>query len=90
MNKLLIFTILLGIFCLSSNTDFCSGWNDGYSAGYCYEEDFCIPPILPICPVPFVGKDTYEDGFERGFTEGLNGIYIQSGTIIRYKNLLFI
>ena len=72
MNKLLILTILLGILCLSSNTDFCTGFQDGYSAGYCYEEDFCIPPTPPICPVPDVGKDTYEYGFEIGFVEGLN------------------
>jgi hypothetical protein len=50
--------------------DFCSGWKDGYINGWCYGDRFCIPPIVPICPVPRIGESTYTDGYNRGFIVG--------------------
>lgn len=52
---------------------YCDGFEMGYSAGFCYQEPNCIAPIPPICPVPTVNEEnTYEGGYARGFSEGLN------------------
>jgi hypothetical protein len=52
---------------------FCDGWEDGYAAGYCYRQNYgCIKPIVPICPIPRIGEDNYQGGYNRGFLAGLN------------------
>ena len=52
---------------------YCDGFDMGYAAGYCYQEPNCIAPIPPICTVPTVNEEnTYEGGYARGFSEGLN------------------
>ena len=51
---------------------FCEGWSAGYKAGYCYRENFCLPPLVPLCPLPRLGEDGYQDGYNRGFLRGLN------------------
>lgn len=66
--------ILIYLLFTLNTTPFCEGWDDGYVEGYCYAETFddCITPIPPICPIPDVGEDTYNDGYNRGFLEGIN------------------
>ena len=56
----------------SNYTLFCDGWRSGYVAGYCYRQYGCIEPIVPICPLPRIGEDNYEGGYNRGFLQGLN------------------
>lgn len=51
---------------------FCDGWTDGYKAGYCYRQSGCIEPLVPLCPLPHLGENTYQDGYNRGFLAGLN------------------
>jgi hypothetical protein len=51
-------------------SDYCSGWKAGYIRGYCYNNYGCIPPIVPICPIPFLGQTSYSDGYDRGFSAG--------------------
>ena len=51
---------------------FCEGWENGYKSGYCYGETYCIPPIAPICPIPRIGEDSYQGGYNRGFVAGIN------------------
>lgn len=47
------------------------GWNDGYVHGYCYEQEFCIKPIVPIMPIPRIQDTSYTAMYNRGFVEGL-------------------
>lgn len=65
---LLIFFIILVSF--KPDKDYCSGFSSGYKSGFCYNEQFCTPPITPICPIPKIGKDTWDDGFSDGFVKG--------------------
>jgi len=51
---------------------FCDGWEDGYKAGYCYRQFGCLEPLVPLCPLPRLGEDSYKDGYNRGFLAGLN------------------
>lgn len=51
---------------------YCDGWADGYVAGYCYNEsNGCIKPMVPMCPMAEIGKNTYQDGYNRGFLRGM-------------------
>ena len=43
------------------------GWEDGYRKGL----NSSIG-VVPICPVPPVGKDTYQDGFGLGYSKANN------------------
>ena len=52
-------------------TSYCEGWDAGYKAGWCYDQDYgCIDPIVPLCPLAKYGKDSYQDGYNRGFVAG--------------------
>ena len=67
--KTLVVTFLL-LFATAS-TDFCDGWKEGYKEGWCFDVNFgCMPPPPPLCPLPDVGRDTYKDGYNRGFLQG--------------------
>jgi hypothetical protein len=46
------------------------GWEAGYVQGWCYEVSNCISPLVPMCPIPKIGQDTYSDGYNRGFLKG--------------------
>lgn len=73
MRRLLI--ILLILFSLSFTTEqanFCDGWKSGYINGYCYNEYGCITPFVPICPIPSIGQDDWQSGYNRGLIEGYN------------------
>lgn len=65
-------TILLGCLLISavSKEDYCDGWKKGYEAGYCYEVQNCIKPIVPVCPIPKLNEKSFQDGYNRGFTVG--------------------
>ena len=56
---------------VKADSGFCAGYKDGYAAGWCYEDNFCIDPIPPICPIPKIGESGYQDGYNRGFIDGL-------------------
>jgi len=53
-------------------SSFCEGWNGGYKAGYCYRQYGCLAPLVPLCPLPRLGENTYQEGYNRGFLAGLN------------------
>lgn len=72
MKKIFATLLLLSALTVYAATGFCEGWSDGYKAGYCYQQYGCIPPIVPICPIPNIGEDSYQDGYNRGFLAGLN------------------
>jgi hypothetical protein len=56
---------------ISSTSDFCDGWEDGYCEGW---KDVkgrnAICPIAPICPIPKIGEDSFKGGYNRGFKAG--------------------
>ena len=68
-----LFLILSLVFLLSTSAiadDFCDGWFDGYVAGFCQGVFQCPEPMVPMCPMPEIGEDSYQDGFARGFIAG--------------------
>lgn len=70
MKKLLFVALLSLPLFLFSQTDFNKGYEKGYKEGYCYEDFGCIPPNTPIPPIPNIGYDSYQDGYNRGFSDG--------------------
>lgn len=50
---------------------FCQGWDNGYVAGWCYGDVYCIEPIVPICPIQRINENGYLDGYNRGFLAGM-------------------
>lgn len=69
----LVALALLVAFPASAQTPYCKGYAAGYSRGYCRNHggQLCIPPITPICPIPMLGESTYQDGYDRGYGDGL-------------------
>jgi hypothetical protein len=57
---------------LASYSDYCDGWESGYKAGWCGEAGYCVEPVVPVCPVPHVGHDSYADGYRRGLLVGMS------------------
>jgi len=70
MKTLLILSILL--LTMIFTTKFEEGFEDGYVAGYCFEVQNCIKPVVPVTPIPVLpeSSDNYQDGYNRGFTNG--------------------
>ncbi|GAL69088.1 tetratricopeptide repeat protein [Jejuia pallidilutea] len=59
---------------LLAQTEFDSGFKDGYKNGYCQDQGIgCIKPIPPIAPIPTVDESSssYQDGYNRGFQMGM-------------------
>jgi hypothetical protein len=52
------------------NNDYCSGWKKGYEFGYCYKDQNCIVPVIPVCPIADPNFNTYEYGRKDGFIKG--------------------
>lgn len=70
---LLALLVLAAMLSSAKPDDFCQGWDVGYQEGWCYDEqqpEFCVAPVSPVCPIPEVGRDRYEDGYNRGFIKG--------------------
>lgn len=77
MKKSVIFKVLAVAFIALSGftepkieSDFCDGWEAGYKAGYCYQIPHCLEPLPPLCPLPKINEDSYQDGYNRGFLKG--------------------
>ena len=66
--------LIINLFFLFNNPtgDYCDGFEGGYKDGYCYNDNRCITPIAPLCPLRSVYEDdTYKAGYQRGFKLGL-------------------
>lgn len=59
---ILLLTLCLPVFAQST---FCDGWEAGYASGKKNQNDRTY--ITPICPIPKIGRDTYEMGYSRGY-----------------------
>ena len=81
-NKLFVFALIaaIAIMCFAAatgrqstraTTDYCDGWEAGYCEGWRYEKGVnAVCPIAPVCPIPELGRDKYQDGYNKGFTKG--------------------
>ena len=70
---LFVFTIATTLGALPSiiKSDYCDGWENGYEEGWCYNQGYnCLTPLIPLCPLPYLYKETYQDGYNRGFIKG--------------------
>jgi hypothetical protein len=68
-----IIILLFVVFGLSTtNNQFCDGFTNGYIDGYCYDQPvgICLEPLVPLCPLPRLNRDTYKDGYNTGFVQG--------------------
>jgi hypothetical protein len=66
--------LILVLVSLCAATPFCDGWGDGYTSGYCMNDDYCngLPYYaIPICPIPNSYEDNYSGGFNLGFQAGI-------------------
>jgi len=71
MKKITVLPLLLLITQISfAQTPFNKGYDAGFKAGYCYQESFCSPPMPPSAPLPKLNETTYQDGYNRGFSDG--------------------
>lgn len=72
MKKLLIILLATVSLSFTAATNYCNGFEEGYKAGWCDDDYGCIEPIVPVCPVMRINdKDTYRDGYNRGFKMGI-------------------
>lgn len=72
--SILILITLLSITVVTAQSNFNRGYDVGYGKGYCYDQGIgCLKPITPIPPIPKIGENinSYTDGYNRGFTDGL-------------------
>lgn len=75
MKKLILILVCFIGYIGFSQTNYNKGFEDGYKEGWCYGKGIgCIPPIPPISRIPRIGEDfeNYQDGYNRGFQEGLD------------------
>lgn len=56
-----------------SQNSYCKGWETGFCNGYKEVKGIhAICPIAPLCPTPEINKNTYQDGYNRGFIKGMS------------------
>ena len=75
MKRNLLFLLLILSTSIFGQSNFSNGYSDGYKNGYCQNQGSgCISPLPPIAPIPNIGENlnSYQDGYNRGFTNGLN------------------
>ncbi|RMZ60382.1 hypothetical protein D1632_05445 [Chryseobacterium nematophagum] len=70
---------LLPLACISivvkAQSNFNEGFVIGYGNGFCHDRGVgCIKPLSPLAPIPAIGEsiNSYQDGYNRGFQQGLN------------------
>ncbi|MEX0995938.1 MAG: hypothetical protein WDZ45_02680 [Flavobacteriaceae bacterium] len=56
----------------TSFSDYCDGWEAGYCEGWKdVKGSFALCPLTPLCPLAELGKNSYRDGYNRGFKAGM-------------------
>lgn len=78
LQKFIFFLFLLSIQLLNAQifSNYNRGFENGFKEGYCYYSKTvdCLVPLTPIIPTPRINEksDSYNDGYNRGFTFGQN------------------
>lgn len=77
---IIILILLLSVFVIQAQTNYANGYSVGYKEGYCYKKTICVPPLPPISPIPEINEDidSYQDGYNRGFYDGLEKQKLES------------
>lgn len=71
MKKLTIIISLIFLSFTSIQDPYCDGWEEGYCEGWqSIKGQLAMCPIAPICPIPEVLENEYNDGYNRGFLKG--------------------
>lgn len=72
--SVLLFSSFILIEQTSAQSNFDIGYKMGYENGYCFKHFPCVPPLVPITPIPYLGEtfNSYSDGYNRGVVEGYN------------------
>lgn len=61
---------------INAQTNFDLGFKEGFKNGYCYTTNqagyYCNPPLPPLPPLPQLNenRNSYQDGYNRGFLYG--------------------
>ena len=56
---------------MAFQSDYCDGWDDGYCEGWKdVKGPYAMCPLTPLCPMAEFGKNSYRDGYNRGFKAG--------------------
>ena len=65
--KNILFTLLFSVSFLGlfAQKTFCDGWKAGFDAGKLSQNKTAY--VVPICPIPKIGGDTYEVGYSKGY-----------------------
>lgn len=75
INLILFILVLTSKLSYSQETNFSKGYQKGYREGYCYKDKLnCVGVIPPLTPLSDIseGRDSYQDGYNRGFIDGQN------------------
>ena len=67
MKKLLLILLLFPL--ISFGQNYSKGYEAGYKKGYCIDDIACLTPFV-VAPSPEIGKDKYNDGYNRGVVDG--------------------
>jgi len=65
--------LLFSIDAFAQSDKYSKGYQIGWEKGYCYEGGYgCTSPIPPLSPLPKIDENSYsyENGYNRGFTDG--------------------
>lgn len=76
MKKFALTCLLLLNLVAFGQSNFDIGFKDGFKRGYCYSNNsssyICTPPLPPLPPLPQINenRNSYQDGYNRGFLYG--------------------
>jgi len=56
----------------TNQPSYSDAYQEGYQSGATYGKPFAIKPIAPITPIQKIGQSSPQDGYNRGFLDGLS------------------
>lgn len=75
MGKLFLLISTLSVLLVNGQSNFSRGYSAGFDKGYCYNKGVgCINYNKPSIPIPRINENlnSYNDGYDRGFNDGLD------------------
>lgn len=75
MKKIIAILVFCQTLYMNAQTNYDRGYQRGWKEGYCQNHDgvSCLPPNPPMTPMSRINENdnSYKDGYNRGFTDGL-------------------